>query len=236
MSGCGCGGVKCRLTAGDERHGTASGYSYAACRCDDCKAYRRQKDAARYARTAEQVKARVRAYSASERGREVHLRAQRIYRSVHSERISESTARRRRASEDAFRAREGLWRRSPEGRASRRARCRRRREREQLRYCGCDTRENLAAVWLLDAGLCAYCGAEGTDYEHVVPLARGGWGCVSNFRVACKSCNSRKGTKPLAVFLERLSSSGVKVRPGATNSGLPCPAAAERMARRALTA
>ncbi len=135
-----------------------------------------------------------------------------------------------------MRAYGAIYRQTPEGRAVGRAKDRRRRDRERLRYCGCDTRENLAAVWLLDAGRCAYCDAPGTDYEHVIPLDRGGWGCVSNFRVACKSCNSRKGVKSLSVFLERLAASGVEVRPGATNSGLPCPAAAERMARRALTA
>lgn len=33
---CPCYGTKCRLTAGDKRHGTTTGYSNSRCRCGPC--------------------------------------------------------------------------------------------------------------------------------------------------------------------------------------------------------
>jgi 5-methylcytosine-specific restriction endonuclease McrA len=206
VTGCGCGGERCRLPTGDERHGTNHGYCTGGCRCPGCRAASRVAAAKYRVANRAEYNERQGRYNRSDRRRE-------LARAWHRK-----------------------WNATEAGRAYGRLRSRRRRERERARYCGCDTRENLAAIWALDSGRCAYCNAPGTDYEHVVPLARGGWGCVSNFRVACKSCNSKKGVKPLSVFLDRLAASGVAVRPGATNSGLPCPAAAERMARRALTA
>lgn len=35
---CGCNGSRCTLTAGDDRHGTATGYGNSRCRCWDCSA------------------------------------------------------------------------------------------------------------------------------------------------------------------------------------------------------
>jgi 5-methylcytosine-specific restriction endonuclease McrA len=163
-----------------------------------------------------------------ERRREINTR----YNAENAEKRREYGARYRAENSEKVRAK----RASAEGRAANRASRRRRRERERATYCGCDTPENMHAVWILDDWQCAYCGADGTDIEHVVALDNGGWGCVSNFRIACKPCNSSKGTLPLAVFLGRLAARGVSVRPGATNSGLPCPAAAARMAARMLPA
>lgn len=45
---------------------------------------------------------------------------------------------------------------------------------------------------------CWMCGAEiGDDFhvDHVKPLARGGWHCLSNLRPACAPCNLSKGAK-----------------------------------------
>jgi len=48
---------------------------------------------------------------------------------------------------------------------------------------------------------CLYCqGNTKLTYDHVVPLCRGGETSVSNCVIACKSCNSSKGSKLL--FLE----------------------------------
>lgn len=40
MKVCECAGSRCRLSAGDERHGTANGYGNLYCRCEPCRAAR----------------------------------------------------------------------------------------------------------------------------------------------------------------------------------------------------
>ncbi|MGA2477054.1 MAG: HNH endonuclease, partial [Terriglobia bacterium] len=49
---------------------------------------------------------------------------------------------------------------------------------------------------------CAYCGSDEPRLhrDHVVALAAGGSNWPANLVPACRSCNSRKGTKPLAEF------------------------------------
>jgi 5-methylcytosine-specific restriction endonuclease McrA len=42
---------------------------------------------------------------------------------------------------------------------------------------------------------CWLCGDEADTVDHVIPLARGGWHCLSNLRPACGSCNSSKGAR-----------------------------------------
>ncbi|WP_370531392.1 HNH endonuclease [Nakamurella sp. PAMC28650] len=49
------------------------------------------------------------------------------------------------------------------------------------------------AVWARDRGACAHCGA-GTalEFDHVIPLSRGGATTVNNLQILCQPCNSRK--------------------------------------------
>lgn len=50
--------------------------------------------------------------------------------------------------------------------------------------------------------LCAYCGErKPLELDHIEPLARGGAHDIRNATVACKSCNSSKGKKPLLIFM-----------------------------------
>ena len=63
-------------------------------------------------------------------------------------------------------------------------------------------------------GKCAYCGAEMTltlgfnrtaTKDHVVPRSYGGPTEAWNLVGACFSCNSKKGSRPLEVFLTTLT-------------------------------
>lgn len=54
---------------------------------------------------------------------------------------------------------------------------------------------------------CAYCGStQRLTIDHVVPLVRGGSNSIDNLIVACRSCNSRKGTLTALEFAERTRS------------------------------
>lgn len=45
-------------------------------------------------------------------------------------------------------------------------------------------------------GRCAVCGSrEGLTWDHIVPVSRGGKTVMSNLRVLCRPCNSRKGNR-----------------------------------------
>lgn len=62
---------------------------------------------------------------------------------------------------------------------------------------------NRAEIIARDNATCyLWCGRQLADNEitldHVVPLVRDGAHCNSNLRVACRSCNSRKGTRLLS--------------------------------------
>lgn len=53
------------------------------------------------------------------------------------------------------------------------------------------------------AGLCAYCPAPATTWDHIVPVAEGGKTVPGNMLPACVSCNSRKGTLDIHDFIEK---------------------------------
>lgn len=43
---------------------------------------------------------------------------------------------------------------------------------------------------------CEFCGArEDLTYDHVVPISQGGRTVLSNLRVLCRRCNSRRGNR-----------------------------------------
>lgn len=50
------------------------------------------------------------------------------------------------------------------------------------------------AVWRRDQGRCARCGnREKLEYDHIIPLARGGSNTVRNVELLCEICNRAKG-------------------------------------------
>lgn len=51
------------------------------------------------------------------------------------------------------------------------------------------------------AGLCVYCLKPAAEFDHVVPLSRGGAHTKDNLVPACGKCNREKFNKPLLVFL-----------------------------------
>ena len=58
-----------------------------------------------------------------------------------------------------------------------------------------------AAIYERDK-VCIYCGsAEDLTLDHLIPLTREGPHCQDNLAVACRSCNSSKGTKTYEEFL-----------------------------------
>jgi 5-methylcytosine-specific restriction endonuclease McrA len=68
------------------------------------------------------------------------------------------------------------------------------------------TRKDVEAIFTIFGGRCAYCSCVETketgtfNLEHVIPLIRDGRHHVSNLVISCKSCNSRKGDKPVSEF------------------------------------
>lgn len=60
-------------------------------------------------------------------------------------------------------------------------------------------------AWTLGDCRCSYCGIEleyaDTTLDHITPLDRQGPNTFANTTVACRSCNSRKGSQPALLFM-----------------------------------
>jgi hypothetical protein len=60
-------------------------------------------------------------------------------------------------------------------------------------------------IFARDEYRCAYCGVvhepDALSVDHVQPRMRGGDGSPGNLVTACRGCNTRKGSTPLAAFL-----------------------------------
>ena len=51
-------------------------------------------------------------------------------------------------------------------------------------------------VWRRDLGQCVVCGAkESLEFDHIIPLAKGGASSVRNLQLLCKACNLKKGAE-----------------------------------------
>jgi hypothetical protein len=59
------------------------------------------------------------------------------------------------------------------------------------------------AVFNRDGWTCTYCGQtdDRLECDHIVPLALGGETTLANLTAACRTCNQRKGAKPLGQWL-----------------------------------
>jgi 5-methylcytosine-specific restriction endonuclease McrA len=75
-------------------------------------------------------------------------------------------------------------------------------EYQQGTLAGYELREYLLEKW---ERKCSYCGVENTQLqiEHIVPRAKSGSNRISNLCLACESCNQKKGTLDIEIFLAK---------------------------------
>ncbi len=51
-------------------------------------------------------------------------------------------------------------------------------------------------VWIRDGGKCVICKSKrNLEYDHDIPVAKGGSNTANNIRILCKKCNRRKSAK-----------------------------------------
>ena len=63
------------------------------------------------------------------------------------------------------------------------------------------TKRDYARLTRRYGGRCAYCPSSATEWDHVVPISRGGRHGVSNLVPSCMPCNRSKGAKLLYEWL-----------------------------------
>jgi 5-methylcytosine-specific restriction endonuclease McrA len=75
-------------------------------------------------------------------------------------------------------------------------------EYQQGTLAGYEVREYLLEKW---GRTCAYCGAKDVPLEidHIHPRSRGGSNRIANLTLACRSCNQKKGSRPVEEFLKK---------------------------------
>ena len=56
--------------------------------------------------------------------------------------------------------------------------------------------ETRIAVWRRDGGNCVRCGSrERLEYDHIIPISRGGSNTARNIELLCENCNRSKGDR-----------------------------------------
>lgn len=68
---------------------------------------------------------------------------------------------------------------------------------EELKYERTRIPESVRiAVWRRDQGKCAKCGSrENLEYDHIVPVSKGGSNTARNIELLCQDCNRAKGNR-----------------------------------------
>ena len=87
-----------------------------------------------------------------------------------------------------------------------------------------------------DGPACVWCGREpwrrDLTLEHLVPRSRGGHTTPDNVVVACRSCNKRRGSRPVDAYVRELLREGADVDVVALRRSLSRLSASERRAHR----
>ncbi len=144
-----------------------------------CKACKKDADDERYATRRDEILTRQRAQKAAQR--------------VGPER-------------DHILSRERAWRQTPTGqlKVNRSGRARRARVKGATRHA---SRAELAARLEEYGGKCAYCAfADHEEWDHYIPVSRGGTDTIENLFPSCRACNRDKWAKlPIFEWVGRLT-------------------------------
>ena len=68
-------------------------------------------------------------------------------------------------------------------------------------YSGLNVRETIPkdvkiAVWKRDKECCVCCGSRNNlEFDHIIPVSRGGSNTIKNIQILCRECNRRKSNK-----------------------------------------
>jgi hypothetical protein len=58
------------------------------------------------------------------------------------------------------------------------------------------SKETRNAVWIRDGGQCVDCGSgDYIEFDHIIPVAKGGSNTVNNIQLLCRRCNGAKGDR-----------------------------------------
>lgn len=58
------------------------------------------------------------------------------------------------------------------------------------------SKQTKVEVWRRDKGMCVECGSnENLEFDHVIPVSRGGSNTTRNIQLLCERCNRRKSAK-----------------------------------------
>jgi hypothetical protein len=54
----------------------------------------------------------------------------------------------------------------------------------------------MSEVWTRDAGVCVECGStDDLQFDHIIPVSKGGATTSENLRILCVQCNARRGNR-----------------------------------------
>jgi 5-methylcytosine-specific restriction endonuclease McrA len=182
------------------RHGNSAGYIHDKCRCDECKAWKKERDRDYYERKGGEVRER------SRRFRQENPERVREYRKVWRERYPEK-----------YEAAKRYWTEYQKENAEQ-ANLKNRKWRAQNRWKAwfynwrgrelargqVYAPEVLEWIKNLNSPPCSYCGEVAETMDHLIPRIEGGTNDRANLRPACHRCNRRKGCLPFEEFMRRL--------------------------------
>ena len=120
-------------------------------------------------------------------------------------------AERKRMQTPEYKEVERKRRQTPDGKATKR----RGNHKRRALKANCTTESiDETKIWDECDNQCIYCGStERLELDHVIALSNGGPNCESNLVIACKSCNSSKGNRPLIKWLTSNHSRSAHLRP-----------------------